>query len=199
MVSTAGRPRSFDTNLILDKALEIFWRKGFANTTTRELETELALNQSSLYNSFGSKAQFFDAVLDRYEALASQALIEPLEKSGDGIESIQIFFDDLNAWVTQDRHRGCLLINLMAEDGGRSETLTTRTRNYCSRVKWALENALERAEVKSEVSPNQSDSRAQILLGLALGLNIAARGGSSSEELNQLADAIQKQILSWAI
>lgn len=197
--STSGRPRQFKTDLILDNALALFWKKGFANTTTRELETELSLNQSSLYNSFGSKAEFFEAVLDRYEMLTSETLIEPLEQSDDGIQSIKHFFYSLFKWVTNDGRRGCLLINLMAEDGGSNKAILTRTESYRNRVKQAIFTALEKAVVQGEISPGFSENRAMILLGLALGLNIAARGGSSQEELKQLSDAIQYQIASWVI
>jgi len=199
MATAAGRPRRFDTNQILDRALELFWRKGFASTTTRELETELSLNQSSLYNSFGSKAQFFDAVLDRYETITAKALIEPLEQSHEGIGSIQEFFTSLAKWVTQGKHRGCLLINLMAEDGGANNVISARTACYRDRVKQALQIALKRAEDKGEVSQNLSESRALILFGLALGFNIAARGGSIQSELDALLSAIQNQIRSWEI
>ncbi len=199
MTTAAGRPRRFDTNQILDSALELFWRKGFASTTTRELEAELSLNQSSLYNSFGSKAQFFDAVLDRYEAITAKALIEPLEQSHEGIKSIQAFFNHLAKWVTRGEHRGCLLINLMAEDGGTSHDISARTASYRDRVRQALQIALKRAEDKGEVNQNLSESRALILFGLALGYNITARGGSNQSELDALSSAIQNQIRSWVI
>ena len=50
----AGRPRSFDEQDIVDRALNLFWAYGGANTTTRMLERELGITQSSIYNAFGS-------------------------------------------------------------------------------------------------------------------------------------------------
>ena len=50
----AGRPRSFDEQDIVDQALNVFWTYGGANTTTRILERELGITQSSIYNAFGS-------------------------------------------------------------------------------------------------------------------------------------------------
>lgn len=193
-----GRPREFDSNEILDTALELFWKKGFANTTTRKLETELSLNQSSMYNTFGSKEQFFDAVLDRYELLTSEALLKPLEESEDGIAALERFFTDLKNWVTRDGRRGCMLINLMAEDGGRNEAITTRTASYRKRVKKALRRGLTRAARRGEIADSNIDARALILFGLALGLNIAARGCASNRELEHLAKAIKVQIRSWS-
>jgi TetR/AcrR family transcriptional repressor of nem operon len=192
-----GRPRQFDSNEILDAALELFWKKGFANTTTRELEAELSLNQSSMYNTFGSKEQFFDAILDRYELLTTEALLKPLEESDDGVAALERFFSKLKTWVTQDGRRGCMLINMMAEDGGRSEAATARATAYRNRVKKALRCGLERAVSLGDIEDTNIDSRTMVLFGLALGLNIAARGGTSNRELEQLLRAIRVQIRTY--
>lgn len=116
-VKRVGRPRRFDANKTLDSALELFWQQGFANTTTRDLEANLSLNQSSIYNAFGSKDQLFEMVLDRYEGLTSEALLKPLEDSDKSIEALEQFFNELYQWVTAGGRRGCLLINMMAEAG----------------------------------------------------------------------------------
>lgn len=192
-----GRPRQFDSGEILDAALELFWRKGFANTTTRELEAELSLNQSSMYNTFGSKDQFFDAILDRYELLTTEALLKPLEESDDGVAALECFFVKLKTWVTQDGRRGCMLINMMADDGGRSEAATARAATYRKRVKKALRCGLARAASRGDIEDTNIDSRTMVLFGLALGLNIAARGGTSNHELEQLLKAIRVQLRSY--
>lgn len=192
-----GRPRRFDTIKVLDSALELFWKQGFANTTTRDLESKLSLNQSSIYNAFGSKEQLFEAVLDRYEALSADALLRPLEESKDGIDALERFFINLNDWVTHDGRRGCLLINMMAEDGGCSEAITTRTTAYRERVIMALNCALNRARQLGEISGGGHDSRTMVLFGLALGINIAARGCASNQELTELVGAARAQIQSW--
>lgn len=192
-----GRPRRFETTKVLDSALELFWRQGFANTTTRDLESKLFLNQSSIYNAFGSKEQLFELVLDRYEVLTYEALLKPLEESKDGIESLRKFFIDLHQWVTNDGRRGCMLINMMAEDGGISESITARTTAYRKRVKKGIKGALRRAVEKNEISDGPVDARTIILFGLALGINIAARGGASNHEIKELVSAVQGQIQSW--
>jgi TetR/AcrR family transcriptional repressor of nem operon len=192
-----GRPRRFDTSLVLDTALELFWKKGFANTTTRDLENHLSLNQSSIYNAFGSKEKLFEMVLDRYENITSEALLNPLEKSKDGIEALERFFTDLHHWVSHGGRRGCMLINLMAEDGGVSETISSRTAAYRKRVKLGLKKAIKRAASIGDINERDTDSRTIILFGLALGINIAARGGGSDRELKELLNAVLSQISSW--
>ena len=74
-----GRPRSFDTAAVIDRAVDVLWRDGFKGATTRRLGDELGVSQSSLYNAFGSKAQLQELALDRYERSTASALLEPLE------------------------------------------------------------------------------------------------------------------------
>lgn len=62
-----GRPRSFDSDTALDRALEVFWRQGYEGTGITELTKVMGINNApSLYNAFGSKEQLFRKVLDRY-------------------------------------------------------------------------------------------------------------------------------------
>ena len=192
-----SRPRSFDPAAVLDAALELFWKRGYFSTTTRELETYLGVNQSSLYNVFGSKQALLDAALDRYEALTTGALLSPLERAELGLPAIETFFSDLARWVTRDGRRGCMLINMMAEDGIATESISKRTRNYRERVKSALKDSLQRAADRGEMEPDDIDERAHLLLGLVLGFNIAARGGASTYELKALSCAVDAQVSAW--
>ena len=73
-----GRPRTFDTDRVLDDAMDLFWRRGYRSTTTRDLEASLGVTQSSLYHAFGSKAQLLDRALARYQTRLDHELLGPL-------------------------------------------------------------------------------------------------------------------------
>ena len=193
MQTRTGRPRTFEDQRVLGQALELFWKKGYESTTTRELEDALGLSQSSIYNAFGSKHGLLMAALSLYESLISKQLDEPLEEATDPMEGINQFFDNLAEWVTHDGRRGCMIINLMAEDAGDNEEITKRTRAYRRRVRDALGTALQRAGV-----PNH-EARADILYGMVLGLNIAARGGGLTTEVERLVRSSHSVIDSWNV
>jgi len=194
-----GRPQNFDTEDVLGRALEVFWKQGYGATTTRQLESALELKQSSIYNTFGSKRGLLDAALDRYEALTEVELLRPLEQSNGGLAAIESFFITLHHWITHEGRRGCMLINMMAEDGGKTEAFTERTRNYRSRVRSAFHKTLSQSNEKGEMTDGNIDSRSDLLVNLVLGLNIAARGGLEEAELSQLLDAARQQIRSWRL
>ncbi len=194
-----GRPRTFDVDVVLQAALELFWKRGYQATTTRELEAALGLSQSSLYNAFGSKQALLTAALDRYETLIDAELLSPLESSPAGLDAVDAFLVALGEWVAHDGRRGCMLINMMAEDGGETASLRERTRRYRARVRSAIVRALERGATRGEIAGEDIDVRADLLIGMILGLNIAARGGVSTDEIARLLASVRHQVQHWRI
>lgn len=199
MRPSAGRPRNFDEDDVLDKAVDLFWRQGFRSTTTRDLEVVLGLSQSSLYNAFGSKRELFLAALDRYESASSAVLAEPLECSQDGIEGIRRFFDMLADWVAGAGRRGCLIINLMAEHAEDDDEITRRTAAYRERVRSALGKALERAADSGQIEWRSLDVRTDLLFGIVLSINVSARTTSADPDVTRQTAAVHHLIDSWCV
>lgn len=196
-MAASGRPRAFDEAEALDRAVHLFWGKGFRDTTTRDLESALGISASSLYHAYGSKQGLFDAALDRYEVMAADALVVPLERDPRGLEALDRFFDGLVGWVSSDGRAGCMVINLMSEDGGRSPVVAARTEAFRSRVVAALSDALRRAAAAGETDAAGLQERAHALFGIALAVNLAARGGAAKRELDALVGAGHYLLESW--
>lgn len=175
--------------------MTLFWRDGYRSTTTRDLEAGLGVTQSSLYNAFGSKAGLLDAVLDRYETAVDHTLLQPLRRAPDGASGLRSFFRDLGAWMTVDA-RGCLMVNLMVDEAATDPAIAERTRAHRNRVRAALREAAGRAW--PAVTPRVLDHRADLLLGVTLGLNVASRAGASAAELRRIVTGVQEEIRSWS-
>lgn len=194
-VNQGGRPRQFEVQEVLSQALDLFWRRGYRNTTTRDLESELGITQSSLYHAFGSKAGLLNAALDRYQAAVEESLLLPLRTNPDGQAGLETFFRDVAAWTAADG-RGCLVVNLMADEAPTDPAIADRTRDHRGRVRVALRTAVARA------CPNAGeeviDQRSDLLLVATLGINIAARSGAPTDELHRITAGIQAQIRSWS-
>src|SRR5579862_5868846 len=80
-----GRPRSFDIDRALDRALQVFWRKGYEGATLSDLTKAVGVNRPSLYAAFGDKEALFRKALDRYlngpAAYTQEALKEPTARA----------------------------------------------------------------------------------------------------------------------
>src|SRR5690348_4805353 len=64
--SRRGRPRSFDVDHALDRALKVFWRKGYEGASLPDLTKAMGINRPSLYAAFGNKEALFRKAIDRY-------------------------------------------------------------------------------------------------------------------------------------
>ena len=80
-----GRPREFDVDKALDRALQVFWRRGYEGATLPDLTAAMGINRPSLYAAFGSKEELFRKALDRYiegpAACVPRALNEPTARA----------------------------------------------------------------------------------------------------------------------
>src|ERR1700720_2176776 len=117
-----GRPRSFDTDAALDRALRVFWRKGYEGATLSDLTKAVGVNRPSLYAAFGGKEALFRKALDRYlngpAAYTQEALKEPTARAV--VERLLRGATELN---TSPRNPGgCLMVQgaLASGDAGDS-------------------------------------------------------------------------------
>src|SRR3984957_16068770 len=78
--SVMGRPREFDTDAALEKAMRLFWAKGYEGTSIADLTETLGISKPSLYAAFGDKQSLFRAALERYAAGPASYVAEALGK-----------------------------------------------------------------------------------------------------------------------
>lgn len=182
-----GRPRAFHEDELFDRSIDLFWRNGLHGTTTRLLEQELEVSQSSLYNAYGSKEGLLDRVIERYEAQLDEAVLQKLRPPSR--EAIVAFIDAVVGWVSQDRHRGCLVLNLAGEDREHAHRLKVYRRRLRRALKPAIRTFTDDATV--------ADQRTELLVAAVLGLNLSATTGAGRAELNRIAAGLREQVIAW--
>ena len=87
-----GRSKAFNEELVLDKAIEVFWAKGYEATSIQDLVDAMGIQRGSLYGTFGSKQELFLKSLDRYSLVVVKDLLALLTSKTSALESIEIFF-----------------------------------------------------------------------------------------------------------
>src|SRR6202047_772754 len=106
----AGRPRSFDAGKALDRAVEVFWRKGYEGASLSDLTKAMGINRPSLYAAFGDKDKLFRKVLDRYaEGPASYSRAALQEATSRAVVE-RLLYGTADVLTSPGSPRGCLLV-----------------------------------------------------------------------------------------
>ncbi len=176
--------------------MDQFWRHGYESTTTRELEASLGINQSSLYNAFGSKSELADAAIERYQQRLDERLFRPLIEAEDGLGAIDAFFTRIERWLLDDG-RGCLMGRLMGEGAARDPRVAARLADYRQRLASALHAALATAAERGEIPTESVAPRTEILVGAVFGLNMAVQASFGPQAVQALAEATRAEVAVW--
>ena len=115
------RPKSFDEDVVLDQAVQLFWARGYEGTSLADLETHLGLGRQSLYNTFGDKQSLFLKVLERYRRNVAEGVLAQLNAPDAGLDAIRAFFKtSVESLTAPGPRRACLVTNTILERGSES-------------------------------------------------------------------------------
>ncbi|MBI4751844.1 MAG: TetR/AcrR family transcriptional regulator [Acidobacteria bacterium] len=187
-MTSKGRPRSFDVNQALDRALEVFWSKGYEGTSLPDLTQAMGINRPSLYAAFGNKEALFRKVLDRYgessAAYTQEALREPTSRA----VAEHLLFGSIALTTKPEHPHGCLLVLGGLAGGEAAESMRQEMINRRQAGEIAIRERFERAKAEGDL-PNDADPAdlARFIATLNQGLSVQAAAGASREELERVA------------
>jgi AcrR family transcriptional regulator len=184
-----GRPRSFDETAVLDTAVDVFWRSGYAHASIADISAATGLAPSSLYNAYGSKLNLFACALDRYlDAIIGQVL-EPLEHGSAGVADVDTFFERLAARIGQSHPPGCLAANTIGEFRDAPPLIADRTARYRNLLRRAFRAALTRAEASGEIPAEAVAPRAEALLSIVIASSLLVAASAPARDVRDLLRA----------
>jgi len=148
-----ARPKAFNEEDVLDKAVEVFWAKGYEATSMQDLVDAMGIQRGSLYATFGSKQQLFLLSLERYGKVVVSILLDILESKPSAVESIELFFAQLvEHLLTAGPLRSCLVTNSAIERGLRDEETRQQVLHLLNALEKGFYNTLKRARKNGEIS-----------------------------------------------
>ncbi len=148
-----ARPITFNEEDVIDKAVEVFWAKGYEATSMQELVDAMGIQRGSLYAAFGSKQQLFLKSLSRYGVVVVKKLLEILESKPSAIESIELFFSQLvEHLLTAGALRSCLITNSAIERGLRDDETRQLVLHLLNTLEKGFYKTLLRAKENGELS-----------------------------------------------
>lgn len=185
-----GRPRKFDTDVVLQRVRDTFWRHGYAGTSMDQLAAATGLHKPSLYGAFGDKKQLYLAALDNYlaevradfaEAFALPSLKASLEAARE--VSLDKFMGG------EDGAMGCFMMNTAMTEATEDPEISRVVRGAMESLEQALYLRLVQAKEEGELAAAADPQElAMILVANHYELSARARAGYSREELRALAN-----------
>lgn len=184
-----GRPRGFDRDQALTRALDVFWRRGYELASVAELCSAMGVNPPSLYAAFGNKSKLFLEAVDFYEHRYWDATWEALEVEADIHQAVANFFDaSARILLSPQAPCGCLVALAAVSVSDASVEVREAIDALRLEGKALFVKRLKRA-VKECQLPAQTElkSLAGALNTMLEGLSIQARDGLSTSEMRRLA------------
>ncbi|MFE3105817.1 TetR/AcrR family transcriptional regulator [Nocardia tengchongensis] len=184
-----GRPRNFDADTVVDRAMEAFWTHGYANTSPAQLADATGIGKGSLYNTFGSKRELFDLCIARYDRMGTEFVNEVLSQPGTTKERLRAWMRLIvDSDLARPVRRGCLVANTAMELGGHDPEATKAVTAAATHMVEAFAARIEQGQRDGDVRA-EVDARAygEYLMNAVGGLRITAKV-SDTETMYRIVD-----------
>ncbi|MFJ9544988.1 TetR/AcrR family transcriptional regulator [Streptomyces erythrochromogenes] len=189
-----GRPRSFDRDAALDKAMTAFWERGYEATSIADLTASIGISAPSLYAAFGDKRTLFDEVVvvygSRYADFAAVALAEePTARAAVG----RVLREAAGIYTDPAHPPGCMVLSAAINTTSDEVAQALRMRRNAN---LELFERRIRADVATGELPADTDARAlaRYAGAVLLGMSQQSRDGATREELEAVAE---RALLAW--
>lgn len=192
MTRERGRPRSFDIDHALDRAMEVFWKHGYQDASLSELTESMGLSKPSLYAAFGDKEALYLKGLERYVGLLIERHARILGAEADGRAAIEAFLRSLAMMLADPAMPGgCFIINGTADCGGSTipASVELALRRALQGSETLVLERLKRADEGGELPPGMTPQNLATLFGaLIAGLAVLAKSGAGVDKLMTVID-----------
>ena len=186
-----GRPRSFDRDQALQRALEVFWTRGYGPATVAELCAAMGINPPSLYAAFGNKDALFLEALQHYETTYWASPWQALDDEADLRRAMERFLFEAAAILSsRDVPCGCLVVQNSGSVSTESEGVGDALRLLREASKASFRKRLERARAAGDLPAGADvEALAATFAAILQGMSAQARDGAAREALEGIARA----------
>lgn len=182
-----ARPREFDIDEALDRAMGVFWEKGYDGTSLQDLLQAMKIARGSLYKAFEDKHGIYLAALDRYDRTEVESGIAFLgdPKAGDGMARIRTM---LEAVKSDKARRGCFMCNAALDRASVDAAIGAKVWAMLRRLEDAVATALKQSRRGKRWSAKRRETTAASILNTYMGLRVLSRAGYPAKALQAIVD-----------
>jgi AcrR family transcriptional regulator len=186
-----GRPREFNFDEALDRALEVFWRKGYEGTSIPDLTEAMGINRPSLYAAFGNKESLFGKVVDRYSEKSGKHIREALNESTARAVVEKLLRGTVDLLGNPKQPQGCLLVQSALTCGEEADCIRRELIARRNQIRVALRDRFQKAiDEKDLPADSNADDLARFVATFMNGLAVQAASGAKKAELLRVVEMV---------
>lgn len=183
-----GRPREFDAEAALDRAMEVFWRHGYEGATIAQLTEAMGIKPPSLYACFGNKEGLLKAALDRYTKLRNVWINEVVAAPTARDVAERMLMGIADKQTDPANPPGCLLVQGGIACGSGSENVPFELAARRAENENQLRDRFIRAKAEGDLKPSSDPAAlARYVSAVSVGMGVMASSGSDRDALRQVA------------
>ena len=186
---SVGRPRQFDREEALGKAMEIFWAKGYETTSVQDLLDAMSINRGSMYATFGDKHALFVAAFEQYVGDFGSRWESVLNSPGSPLGNVRNMLEQVVSTATEPQQRGCMVTNCAVELAARDPFVAQALKGVFRRIRDLVRQTLDRAVEAGELS-RDANTRAQsgYVVAMIQGLLVLGKAAHNRKQLNEVVE-----------
>ncbi|MEC0247079.1 TetR/AcrR family transcriptional regulator [Paenibacillus chitinolyticus] len=189
-----ARSKEFDENVVLDKAMRLFWEQGYEKTSMNDLVECMGIHRRSLYDTFGDKHTLFLKAMDRFGEKVNAALVAGVKRSKTAREALQFIFNFMIDGQI-DSPSGCLLVNSAVELAARDADVDAKFTKMITAAEQQLKEIILWGQRDGEFTTDyDAGELAEYLHNVRVGLRAMARTSVAKEKLHRIANTSMKFI-----
>ncbi len=195
-----GRPRNLSEHEAIERALRVFWQKGYDLASISDLSEALGVGPSSVYNAFGSKEQLFRRAIERYVESYASFVERAAEADLDVEEAVRgLLRAAARVYTAPDTPPGCAIMQSAGAASPEQSAAARITLGVKHAVEGRIKDMLERASQRHNTRLSaSSEVLARYLIGTLRGLSQLAIDGTSRRELLRVADVAARACVAAA-
>ena len=193
--ASPGRPRAFCIEQALDRALKVFWQKGYEGTSLSDLTAAMGINRPSLYAAYGNKEALFRKALERYIEGSAAFLRRSMEQPTSRGVVEHLLLASADGVTCPDNPHGCLTVRCALSSGEAADSIRLELVNRRADGESILRKRLERARAEGDLPVGASPADlARYIMTVHQGLSVQAAGGASREQLRRV---VKTALQAW--
>lgn len=183
-----ARSKDFEVNIVLDKAMDLFWRQGYEKTSIQELVTHMGIHRRSMYDTFGDKHALYMEALDRYRSIQEKNIKIRIQPPISAKQAIRQMFE-MTICTEENHPKGCLIVNTAVELAMYdSEAAAQVTEDFLNTEQLFYE-LLVSGQQTGEIAEHHNALKLSVFLNnVWVGLRVMVKATEDTEKLTSIMD-----------